>query len=149
MKLSYYPIFLIGFLLCFSCEPVRELPVLLTNPLETSWEEAQVAIPRKFLEKRLGTVEPENLLVVTQDGKQIPSQMDDLDQDGKWDELAMVLDFGPSEALEVQNGVKPAAERALYPNKTNLHLGVNNNGTYEAVTSAARLASTDTESALS
>ncbi|MEM8898941.1 MAG: DUF4861 family protein [Bacteroidota bacterium] len=148
MKLTYYPILFIGFLLCVSCEPVRELPVLLTNPLETSWEEAQIAIPRKFLEKRLGTVEPENRLVVTKDGKQVPSQMDDLDQDGKWDELALVLDFGPSEALEVQIGVKPAAERALYPNKTNLHLGINNNGSFEAATSASRLASTDTESAL-
>ncbi|MEM7510143.1 MAG: DUF4861 family protein [Bacteroidota bacterium] len=149
MKSFLYSFLLIGGVLLTSCEPVRELPVFLTNPLETSWEDAQIAIPRKFLEKRLGTVEPENLLVVSKDGKQIPSQMDDLDQDGKWDELAMVLDFGPSEALEVQIGVKPSAERALYPNKTNLHLGVNNNGSYEAVTAADRLASTDTERALS
>lgn len=149
MKSFLYSFLLIGGLILTSCEPVRELPVVLTNPLETSWEEAQIAIPRKFLEKRLGTVEPENRLVVTREGKQVPSQMDDLDQDGKWDELALVLDFGPSEALTVQIGVKPAAERALYPNKTNLHLGINNNGSYVAETSAARLASTDTESALS
>lgn len=146
--IHYYSLLLLSILCMSSCDPVRELPIILTNPLDTSWENAQILIPRKFLEKRLGTVEPENRLIVRKGGQQIPSQMDDLDMDGKWDELALVMNFESRESIEVEIAVRPTAERESYPPSTHLHLGKNRGGTYETISSADRLSSTDTEAAL-
>ena len=75
----------------------------VTNPNATDYKDAPVCIklPADLQKWRSATV--------TVDGTEIPSQLDDLNGDGKWDELSLVVDLKPSETrtLQVTFGKKP------------------------------------------
>ncbi|RMG55594.1 MAG: DUF4861 domain-containing protein [Bacteroidetes bacterium] len=72
------------------------------------------------------------------DGAFLPSQLDDLDGDGAWDELAFQVDLPVGElALSV---VTEAPASVTFPVKTDIHLGVSaeRNHIYEEVAQADR-----------
>ncbi|MEM7787618.1 MAG: DUF4861 family protein [Bacteroidota bacterium] len=75
------------------------------NPLDEARPDAFVVVPRD----RLGGLR--GPLVVSTEAGEVPSQRDDLDGDGRWDELAFVLDLGPGETATVT--VAPGEPQAV------------------------------------
>lgn len=69
----------------------------VTNSLDAARPDAFVVVPRADLAGL-----PATPLQVTHDGTVLAAQQDDLDGDGRWDELAFVLDLDVGETAEVQ-----------------------------------------------
>jgi len=59
-----------------------------------------------------------------EDDKIIPSQVDDLDGDGNWDEAVLILDFAANEAKKVEVQFVPADEYPEFEKRTNLSLKI-------------------------
>lgn len=94
----------------------------VSNPLDEARPDAFVAVPRARL-AALG----DGPLVVTRGGAEVPSQRDDLDGDGRWDELAFVLDLraGGAATVTVARG-----EPADHPARTQADLQVREGGAW-------------------
>lgn len=77
--------------------------VVVTNPNATAYKDAPVCIQLPADMKKYCAA------TVRVDGTEIPSQLDDLNSDGKWDELSLVIDLaaGETKQLEVTFGKKP------------------------------------------
>jgi len=73
--------------------------VELSNPTETARPDESVVIIREQLNPVDNTLVP---AVKDAAGNFVPSQVDDLDGDGNWDELAFVTNLGPNETAEYQ-----------------------------------------------
>ncbi len=94
----------------------------IQEPSGTERKDELVILPRGDIEKTFGKV-PENQLPVAKnmDGEYIPCQADDMDLDGQWDELAVLVNLGPGE--EKQLSVVYLEEKNLpdFTRRTNLH----------------------------
>lgn len=64
--------------------------------------------------------------VVTIDGKEIPCQLDDLDNDGTYDELAFTADIAPKTTLTAKVELLDNGEPRSYPAKTHAQLILRN-----------------------
>lgn len=73
-----------------------DAPVMVAIPHDAAWQSA----------------------VVTLNGKEIPSQLDDLDQDGWMDELAFTTDIDKKETQRLQVTLKDEAPTTAYPART-------------------------------
>lgn len=80
------------------------------------------------------------LPVVSVGGKEVPSQLDDLDGDGIWDELAFQIDIERNSKVEVKVKWVSTDKAPYYPKRTHARLGVsgNNDGKYSSVTKEFR-----------
>lgn len=84
-------------MLIVSCTSHSGNEIRFTNPIDQPAVDAGVVITRKQLAEA-GEI-PENLLpVIRINGEDIPCQPDDLDGDGAWDELFVLISLGPSES---------------------------------------------------
>jgi hypothetical protein len=83
---------------------------------------------------------PPDLLPVLKDqkGVYIPCQLDDLDNDGKWDELFGLTDMDPSGQINITIALVSTENYPSFPIRTNLHLGDAKNG-YQELNEAERL----------
>ena len=57
------------------------------------------------------------------DGTYIPCQVDDMDQDGLWDELAFVYTLGGHETVELLLDWMSAADYPVFERRTNIRYG--------------------------
>ena len=57
------------------------------------------------------------------DGQLVPTQLDDMDGDGAWDEMAFVYSLGAGEKANVQVDWVAADAYPSFPARTNVHLG--------------------------
>ncbi len=80
--------------------------------------------------------------VTTADGKLLASQMDDMDGDGNWDELAFIADIKANSALSVKLSVGEPVE---FEKRTNLRFG-SAIAPHDALIGVKRLKSTDSPS---
>ena len=101
--------------------PVREIKVAVSNPTGQPREAEDIIVPFSDLRR----VAPEinaGSLVVTVDGSEIPSQVDDLNEDGKADELAFQIDLGAKQTrtVTIAYGVPDQIfrMRSQYPQRT-------------------------------
>lgn len=105
-------------LACFTCtagadEPVRSIKFLVTNPSEMARSAADITVPVKELRKIAPDFKLGALVVTTSNAKslegdaavlqteELSSQVDDLDGDGKADELAFQIDLAPHQSRVV------------------------------------------------
>lgn len=108
-------------LLCGSCmenKSIRE--ITLSNPNDSYRQDESGIITRKKLGKRNDTLVP---ILKNRKGEYIPCQLDDLDGDGKWDELAFVYDIKGKETLTLQIEWIDQAQYPVFPRRTNVHFG--------------------------
>jgi len=115
----------------FSCE--QEIKISFENPQNVDRTDEVVILSKEDLSKKMEL--PQEMIPVFKVGdKLVSSQLDDLDGDGNWDEVVLILDFKASEVLEID--VEPVAE-SEYPefeDRTNLRLGIKqNDGSYKEV----------------
>jgi len=112
-----------AFLIVFSsCTQKNKL--VLTNPLAVDRADETIILKRADVEAKFGIVPEGSAPVLKLNGQAVPSQVDDLDMDGNWDELVFCLNFKASETvnLEVVNVV--VAEYPEFEKRTNVRLGI-------------------------
>ncbi|WP_321317571.1 DUF4861 domain-containing protein [Labilibaculum sp.] len=104
-----------------SSSPVLELK----NEMAQARKDAPVVVNRADVKKLVGEIPEAKLPVVTdEEGNTIPCQIDDIDQDGKWDELALVCDFEAGEVKKVRVNFMLPEKAPKYQMRTNVRLGV-------------------------
>jgi hypothetical protein len=141
---------LLPFSLLLSCSTDKEkgtATLILENQLDIQRNDELVVIDRATLENRLGQIDEGQAVIVSVKGNAIASQLDDLDLDGRWDELAFVYDFAPKQRAEVSIRVAPASDLPQFPKRTNIHFAkvVVRGEQYEDLTSAVRIKGTNTQ----
>ena len=122
MKQIFLGIAVIGLSLFQSCK--QEPKLVLENPLGTERTDETLIFSRADIEKITGSV-PEGLApVVKKAGALVPSQADDMNGDGKWDELAFTLNFQASEKIILNIELVPVSKYPEFEKRTNVRLGL-------------------------
>lgn len=116
----------------------------LTNPLAVDRAEEIIILSRSDIEKKMGRI-PEGFAPVVQlKGQNLPSQADDINGDGRWDELVFMIPLKASETVSLK--IKPVAVNAypVFEKRTNVRLGIlQPDGTYPEVDHYKALPCTD------
>lgn len=89
----------------------KEMKIEVTNPSKEAKADAPVVV-------KIPHDKAWQSAVVTLDGKEIPSQLDDLDQDGWMDELAFTTNIGKKETQRFTVTLKDKLPSTVYPNRT-------------------------------
>ncbi|PKQ69571.1 hypothetical protein BZG01_01215 [Labilibaculum manganireducens] len=130
-RYSFVIAVLASFLSACTSSPVLQLK----NNTAKARKDAPVVISRVEIQKLTGEIPNEKFPVVTDEkGTVIPSQIDDLDRDGKWDELALVCDFEAKEVKKLNVNFVSYDKIPEYTVRTNVRLGVGSiEGGFEGV----------------
>jgi len=105
--------------------------IVLTNPLAVDRSDETIILKRIDLERKIGIVPDGFAPVLKLNGENIPSQADDLNGDGKWDELAFTLNFKASETITLKVENIAIDEYPGFEKRTNVRLGIEQpDGTY-------------------
>lgn len=117
-----------------------EQSINVSNGSSVKLVQKSVEMERSVLEKSLGALpEGETALLVSSDGANFPAQLDDIDNDGKWDQLFTQMDLDAGEILSLTIDFVPQT----MPVKTNIRFADKNDASKE-FTRAERLKTTDT-----
>lgn len=87
-------------LLTFSCQTEKHI-ITLQNPLGIERTDEPVMVKRTDIERVLGEIPEDKTIVVLENDTPIPLQLDDMNQDGEWDEAFLLLSFEPNEKKEL------------------------------------------------
>jgi len=112
-------VFLIGITACS-----KKNTLVLTNPLAIDRHDETIILKRADLEAKVGVVPDGFAPILKSDGKAVPSQADDLNGDGKWDELAFTVSFKASETIKLDIENVAVAQYPEFEKRTNLRLGI-------------------------
>lgn len=115
---------------CNAPRPLEEFA--LENPLNISREDESLILTRAQLRPTDNRLLP---AVANEQGEYIPCQLDDLDGDGAWDELAFVYTFAPAEKASLKVKWLKAGEYPSFTPRTNVRYGkMNTPGVIDALT---------------
>ncbi|MBL7971382.1 MAG: DUF4861 domain-containing protein [Prolixibacteraceae bacterium] len=98
--------------------------LVLTNPLALDRPDETIVMKRADLEAKVGGIPEGFAPVLKLNGQNIPSQADDLNGDGTWDELAFVVNFKASETLSIDVENVAVSEYPQFEKRTNVRLGI-------------------------
>lgn len=122
------------FFLLFSCK--KETHLLVKNPSDVARPDEAIVFQRSELAQKIEAQETLLPIFKTENNAMIPSQLDDLDGDGNWDEAVLLLDFTANETLEIVVDFVEAANYPEFEKRTNLRLGIKQaDGSYKEVDS--------------
>ena len=93
------------------------------NPLDTSREDEVMVITRDQVASKT-EINDSLLPVFMEADKMLPTQVDDLDGDGRWDELAVLVNFRGKETKKVTIGFESPSAYPVFEKRTNLRLGI-------------------------
>ena len=134
MKTKFLLVILISSLL-FSCG--KKTSLSFQNPQGVDRPDEVIILSKEEFQQRVSIDEGKFPLFKRTDNSLVPFQLDDLDGDGTWDEIAMLLDFPPHETIQVNvewvdgNNYPPEFEK-----RTNLRLGITqDDGSFEEIDS--------------
>ena len=120
---QYYLVIAVFVTLLQACSSV---PVLeLKNEMKSARKDAPVVLKRELVAKAFGEIPSNKIpIVVDEKGNEVPSQVDDLDRNGQWDELVFVCDMDANELKNVKLNFVDPKEAPVYTVRTNVRLGV-------------------------
>lgn len=122
MKKLFFALIIVALVSFQACKQVPKL--VLENPLASERIDETLILSRADVEKVVGPV-AEGLAPIVKKGEAlIPSQADDMNADGQWDELAFTLDFQASEKIQLALELVPVANYPTFEKRTNLRLGM-------------------------
>lgn len=122
-------VFLIGITACSKTNSL-----VLTNPLAVDRPDETIILKRADVEAKTGIVPDGFAPVLKLNGQNIPSQADDMDGDGSWDELAFSLSFKASETISLTIENVAIAQYPEFEKRTNVRLGIKQpDGSYPEV----------------
>lgn len=107
--------------------------LLVSNTSGVSRTEDPVVITREALAGLIEVPSSPKLALVSIKGNEIPSQLDDLNQDGKWDELAFQVDIERNSSVEVKIKWVEPDEAPKFPKRTQAFFGVYSDGRFKPV----------------
>lgn len=105
-----------------SCSNPNQLT--FKNTLDMSRPDETIVLKRADLESKIGQIPEGQAPVLKNGGVPIPSQVDDLNHDGKWDELAATLSFEPLESVTVSVELVNKDKYPTFDKRTNVRLGI-------------------------
>lgn len=115
-----------------SCQ--KDVQFTISNQLEVERTDEVIILTKAQIEQKLKLKEGMLPVFNSSVGETIPSQVDDLDGDGNWDEVVMVLDFAAGESKKIKVDLVPETEYPEFEKRTNLRLGIKQkDGTYAEV----------------
>lgn len=113
---------------------LKEAQLTIKNQLNAARTDEAIVLSRAQVEQKLELKAGMLPVFKTSNGETIPSQVDDLDGDGIWDEAVMVLDFAAGELMNINIELVPETEYPEFDKRTNLRLGIKQeDGTYTEV----------------
>jgi unsaturated chondroitin disaccharide hydrolase len=134
MKATSVPVLLALLAAGAGAAPIKVLKLSVTNPAADARGAANIVLRVADLKRIAPDFAAGNAIVTTSDAAtldqdartlqttELPSQADDLDGDGKWDELAFQIDLKPHQTriVTLAYGDAPAIQRlrSLYPQRT-------------------------------
>ncbi|MGB5983042.1 MAG: DUF4861 domain-containing protein [Nonlabens sp.] len=96
----------------------------LTNSIDVDREEVVVLTKDQILERLPEFDESQLLSFQDENSKKVPYQLDDLDLDGTWDEVSMVVSFNGKESKKVYAFAKAETQKKSFKKYTDVHMGV-------------------------
>jgi len=116
----------------FSCK--KEVDLVIDNPLNVERTDEVIVLTKEQVSQKITLKERMLPVFKTVENKLIPSQIDDLDGDGNWDEAVLVLDMLAKESKSVRIELVQESEYPQFEKRTNLRLGIKQeDGTYQEV----------------
>lgn len=113
---------LVAFFLLFGCQSTRQSIILtIANNSSVKLKDKAVAIERSQFNESSIQGYP---LITNEQNDTIPYQLDDLDDDGNWDQLFFVIDLAPEE--KVLLSLKWVETASTFPQRTSVRLGKRN-----------------------
>jgi hypothetical protein len=147
MKVMRTPIlFIIAIFVLIGCS--KEHEISLTNPSDLQRQDEPVVIARSLLDCLFNRDISEKFpLFIKKNGDTLVSQTDDLNGDGHWDEVFMLVNFMPQEKIKCHIILIDPEARPEFPKRTGLRFArvVEYQKSYEILKKAERLRSTATE----
>lgn len=124
----------LGFLILLvvtSC--TQQASIVLKNPMDKERADEVIVFSREEISDKID-LEEGMLPVFKFSGKLIPSQVDDLDGDGKWDEVVLLIDINAGEEMEAEIELVAEKDYPTFDKRTNLRLGIEQeDGSYKEV----------------
>jgi hypothetical protein len=131
MKFQFFIILLVS-LFVLSC--TNEVKLTFENPLAVDRADEVIVLTQAELAAKMDVAEGKLPLLKTADGLAVPSQLDDLDGDGNWDELVFLLGFKAGEKKVLSVEQIAANDYPEFEKRTNLRLGIHQeDGSYKEV----------------
>lgn len=120
--------------------------VTITNNANYGLTEKPVLLDRAQIEAVTGAVADEDVVLLSGDnGKSfIPSQLDDTNGDGRWDELFTMVDLASGESKSYQLILRKKSNAPEFTKRTNIRFADKNDATIE-FTEKERLKNSDTQ----
>lgn len=132
MQYKIYLVFIISPLLFLTSCNSGTNTFVITNDSDLQRTDEPITISRSEIIDKIGTKADNMLPVVYHLGNMLPSQVDDINQDGSWDELAFTLSLATNESETVSIQYVDSSEYPTFPKRTNVRFGVKNeSGTIE------------------
>jgi len=109
--------------LLFGCSGEKNLS--FQNPLNVERTDEVVVLEKSELDRKAGVQEGQFPVFKNTDDSLVPYQLDDLNGDGNWDEVAILLNFKPNETKSIRvEWVKDSSSLPSFEKRTNLRLGI-------------------------
>lgn len=135
--------FISGIILLIVSSCASKPDMILENPSDSSRTDEPVILTRNYIQKTIGEIPDDELPVLRgRTGEIIPSQADDLDGDGQWDEIFLLVDIGKGQKLEVYTEFMEKSEIPEFPTRSNVRFG-DANEPYQELDHVDRLKSTE------
>lgn len=115
-------IFTLLTLFLFSCE--KEATILLKNSLNVKRTDEVIILSREQIAEVITLKEGFLPVFETGEDQLLPSQVDDLDGDGNWDEVVVLVDFEAGENKQLEVDLTEADNYPEFEKRTNLRLGI-------------------------
>nr|WP_042249372.1 DUF4861 domain-containing protein [Nonlabens ulvanivorans] len=124
--MRYWNLLLLTFSILFiNCDDKnKDAFFMLYNEIDIARTEV-IVISKKQIKEKLPAFDESQILIFKDSlGTEFPYQLDDMDQDGIWDEAALVVNFEALETKRLMIYAFAKAESPQYEKKTDVHFGV-------------------------
>ena len=106
----------------FSCK--QEVGLTFENPLNSDRTDEVIVLSREQVAAVVDLKDGFLPVFKTEGDQLVPSQIDDLDMDGNWDEVAVLMDFKAGEKKTLKAELVAADDYPEFEKRTNLRLGI-------------------------
>jgi hypothetical protein len=122
-----------------ACQKSESL-IILTNDTSIERIDEAITISRADLEKQIGKISKGLVPMLTsKNGEVLPSQVDDLDGDGQWDELFLLADIAANTTINLKLSLVKPNDLPTFTLRSNVWLASpQEDGTYKEVKSVKR-----------
>jgi hypothetical protein len=142
---NYFTLFLLVAAIFVGCTTESSKVIVLTNPSDSDRQDEPVLLEKDKLSELIGEIPEGKVPVLTDaEGNNVACQTDDMDGDGSWDELFILVDVAANESKELTIAFVNPEEAPEYEIRTNIRLG-DKNPPHNELDDVARLESNTTE----